>query len=284
MKNNLVTKSLLLAALFSSTLLGQTTVVDFESGLSSGPLASGSFVNGGPTDSTAPLSVNGVGFNNSFTDFGGGFVGWNGWSFSSVSDSTTPGFGNQYAAFPGAGANASSNYAVGFQDEFNGVFPTIDFGAEVENVQVDITNTTYALFAIRDGNDGGAGFVRQFGDSDGVPGNDGVEDTFLLQIDGFDQSGAATGTVDFYLADYRFANNADDVVIDQWTNVDLSSLGQVGSLVFRLQTTDVSFGFSNTPNYFAADNLRFDAAAVPEPTSWSLCCLAVIAGFCRRRR
>ena len=53
-------------------------------------------------------------FNNTFTDFGGGFTGWYGWSYSNMTDVTTPEFTNQYSAIAGAGTGGSSNYGVAF--------------------------------------------------------------------------------------------------------------------------------------------------------------------------
>ncbi len=277
--NNIATKTLLVILLISPTLVGQT-LVDFESDLSPGSLDPDSFFNGGPSDNTDPWTAAGIEFNNTFTDFGS-FTAWAGWSYSNIVDSTTVGFGNQYAAFPESGADSSSTYAVAFEDTFNGVSPTVNFGQAVEDVQISLTNTTYAYRAIFDGDDG-AGFVRQFGDNDGLPGNDGEPDFFLLEITGLDESGSETGTVDFYLADYRFADNGDDYVVDTWTDVDLSSLGQIESLRFNMVTTDVTGGFANTPFYFAADNLSF--VAVPEPSAVTTLGLLALVNFRRRRR
>ncbi len=262
--------------LLTSSVHSQTTI-GFESNLSAGALNSNSFYNGGPVTNSDPWTADGISFNNTFTDFGT-FTTWAGWSYSNVMDSATAGFGNQYASYPGSGSGGSSNYAVGFDDDFNDVNPRVDFGVTVESVSVDLSNTTYAVFAMRDGDDGGNGFARQFGDNDGMPGNDGVEDFFLLEITGFDELGVSTGTFDFYLADYRAADNADDYVLEDWTNVDLSSLGQVSSLSFQLESTDVG-----SPNYFAADNLRF-TVSVPEPSSTIFLSVLAGLGFARRKR
>ena len=272
-------KTLLAILLLCQALAGQT-VVDFESDLSPGALDDDSFFNGGPVDNTEPWTAAGVEFNNTFTDFGS-FEAWAGWGYSNIVDSTTVGFANQYAAFPESGADSSPTYAIAFEDTFNGIVPTVNFGGAVEDVQISLTNTTYAYRAIFDGDDG-AGFVRQFGDNDGVPGNDGEPDFFLLQITGIDEQGDETGTVDFYLADYRFADNEDDYVVDSWTDVDLSSLGTIESLRFNMETTDISNGFANTPFYFAADNLSF--VAVPEPATATMLCLAALLIASRKRR
>ena len=83
-------------------------VVDFEDL----PLAGESYYNG--SDGAGGFTSNGTFFNNTFTDFGGGFSAWSGWSYSNLTDNTTPGFGNQHSAITGGGAEGSSSYAVGF--------------------------------------------------------------------------------------------------------------------------------------------------------------------------
>ena len=75
-------------------------------------LAPESYCNG--SDGAGGFTSGEAFFNNSFTDFGGGFFAWSGWSYSNVTDNSTPGFDNQYSAIAGSGANGSSNYAVGF--------------------------------------------------------------------------------------------------------------------------------------------------------------------------
>jgi hypothetical protein len=61
--------------------------------------------------------------------------------------------------------------------------------------------------------------------------------------------------VDFYLADYRFTDNSEDYIVDEWTWVDLSSLGAVDSLSFTLTSSDVGQFGMNTPAYFCMDNV-----------------------------
>jgi hypothetical protein len=44
-----------------------------------------------------------------------------------------------------------------------------------------------------------------------------------LTIEGLDATGASVGTVEFYLADYRFSNNALDYILEEWAEVDLTA-------------------------------------------------------------
>jgi hypothetical protein len=68
-------------------------------------------------------------------------------------------------------------------------------------------------------------------------------------------------SVEFYLADYRFADNTQDYILKTWQWVDLTSFGNVDSLEFNLSSSDVgSFGM-NTPGYFFIDD--FTTADVP---------------------
>ena len=88
---------------------------------------------------------------------------------------------------------------------------------------VYLTNTTYAYFSMLNGD----AFAKQFG---GASGDD--PDWFLLSILAFDAGGAETGSLDFYLADFRSADNDLDYILDAWTYLDLSALGPVKSLRF----------------------------------------------------
>lgn len=222
-------------------------VVDFEDL----PLAPESFHNG--SDGAGGVTGGGAFFNNTFTDFGGGFTGWSGWSYSNITDNTTPGFTNQCSAIPGIGADGSPNYAVAFDPSD----ATINLPASLFADSMLITNATYAYLAMRDGSQ----FANVFG---GQTGND--PDFFLLTITGLDPLDAPIGTVDVYLADYRFADNSVDYLIDSWTEVDLTSLEGASTLSYGLTSSDVGAFGMNTPAYFAIDNLH----AVPEPVTLTL--------------
>ena len=212
-----------------------------------------------------------VGFNNTYTDFGS-FETWAGFAYSNITDNPTPGFGNQYSAWPGGGEGGSSNYAVGFYDDFASVAPTITFNVEKAVIGMDVTNTTYAALTMLNGDS----FSKKFG---GASGDD--PDFFTLHITGRDALGDVTGVVDFDLADYRFVDNEQDYIVDAWTFVDLTALGAVKSLELSFSSSDVgSFGI-NTPVYVAVDNVQ----AVPTPGAAVMGAvgLMLVAGGARRR-
>ncbi len=223
---------------------------------------------GGANSGELPFSSGGASFNHDYTNFGFPGCCSTGWSYSNHTDLTTPGFGNQYSAFAGSGQGGSANYAVGFLGPLDVVL-----GAPANLAGAYFTNTTYAALSMRDGD----GFAKKFG---GVSGND--PDFLKLTITGFNGA-TATGSVDFFLADYRFANNAQDYIVKAWTFVDLSSLGAVTRLGFDLASTDNGPFGMNTPAYVAIDTLT--TAPVPEPHQ-SVMLLAGLAflGVMRRRR
>ncbi|MDQ8195005.1 DUF4465 domain-containing protein [Coraliomargarita sp. SDUM461004] len=213
----------------------------------------------------------------SFTSGGVTFINtnpggyWEGWSYSTTSDTTTSGFTNQYSAYSGSGYGDAA-YGIYFQP-FNNA-PTMELDASSRAPQyMRVTNTTYAALSMIDGDQ----FAKAFG---GVSGDD--EDWFLLTIRGFDSDMNEVGTVDHYLADYRFEDNSQDYILDDWDLVDLTSLGSnVASLQFELTSSDVGTYGMNTPAYFAMD----DFYAVPEPSRFALFA-GVLALFviCRRNR
>jgi len=124
-----------------------------------------------------------------------------------------------------------------------------------------VTNTTYAYWSINDGD----AFSKKFGGEDG---ND--PDWFKLTITGKDAGDKATGTVAFYLADYRFEDTSRDYIVDQWTWVDLSPLGEIAGLEFVLSSSDEGDWGMNTPAYFALDHLNtcsgadYDQDGIPD--------------------
>ncbi len=196
---------------------------------------------------------------------------WYGFGASTMTDTTTPGYGNQYSAITGAGVGGSATYGLFFDDSAADPRAVLGNTSVLEGMYV--TNTTYAYRSMLDGDP----FSKQFG---GPSGDDA--DFFLLTIRGYDQFGVeVANTVDFYLADFRDANNALDYIIDQWTWVDLSALGAVASLGFELSSSDVdpTYGYMNTPGYFAIDDLQL----VPEPGTALLVGIGLFGLGMRRR-
>ena len=83
--------------------------------------------------------------------------------------------------------------------------------------------------------------------------------------------------MNFYLADFRFADNSQDYIVNDWRYVDFSPLGSVDEIRFSMSSSDNDAFGPLTPTYFAMDNFL----AVPEPSSLaaslspdSACCFA----------
>jgi len=173
----------------------------------------------------------------------GGF--WQGWAISADTNTTMPGFLNQYSAITGGGAEGSLTYAISYAfNPQNILLANEAVGAPVAGLY--LTNTTYAYLGMRDG----IGPAKAFG---GPTGDD--PDFLLLTIHGFRNGELTPDSVDFYLGDYRFANNDEDYLVDEWTWVDLTGLGNVDSLRFRITGSDVGEFGLNTPAYVCLDQI-----------------------------
>ncbi|MCK4849812.1 MAG: DUF4465 domain-containing protein [Phycisphaerae bacterium] len=206
------------------------------------PLASESYWNG--SDGSGGFSSGSAFFNNSFTDWGGGVISWDGFAYSNLTQEETPptAMPGQYTAITGSG-QTPANYAVGYVGWAG--LPTMSLAQPMQLDRAYFTNNRSAYYSMLNGD----GFAKQFG---GPSGDD--PDWFLLTIEGFDQQQNSTGTVDFYLADYRGDNNLDYIVND-WARVDLSGLGVVQEVTFDLSSSDNIGDWMNTPAYFAMDTV-----------------------------
>ena len=281
MKRSLVIAVSILVVLATASVATATTVADFDD--ASLALQPETYWNG--SDGSGGFTSQGLAFNNSYTDWGGGMYSWGGFAYSNTSDTTTAGYLNQYSAYTGTGyGSGADNYGIGYYDTYTPTVPTIELpeGAVVLNAY--ITNTTYAALAMLDG----CSPARPFGWLDANGDNDyedegdfagNYPDWFLLTITGKNATDTI-GTVDFYLGDYRSENGGDDYIVDEWTEVDLSSLAGASSLEFTLSSSDNTYGYMNTPAYFAIDSIGF----VPEPGSLVLLTLAFGWAMSLRRR
>lgn len=251
------------AALLAATATAcGAAVITFEDLPLGGPNGPAGVWNG--ANGAGGLTLQGVTFQNTYTDWGGGFASWSGFAFSNHSDATTPGFGNQYSAAAGGGHAGSAAYAVGYGDG-----ATIRFATTVDGARAGawFTNTTYAALSMRDGD----AFSRKFG---GASGND--PDFLILTLHGW-LGGVAGASVDFPLADFRFDDSARDFILTDWSWLGFDGLGTFDEIRFSFRSSDVGAFGINTPVYFAMDTL-----VVPEPGAATLIALAGVALAWRR--
>lgn len=171
---------------------------------------------------------------------------WSGFSYSNKTNKNdVGGVSEQWTSIVGAGAKNSANYGVAYLSgskriKVSGANDTLISG-------MFVTNNTYAVSSMENGDS----YAKKFGGADGTD-----PDWFKLTITGYNHAGTKTSSVDFYLADFRSDNSAEDYIVKDWRWVDLKDLGEVKQLKFELSSSDNSAYGMNTPAYFCFDNLN----------------------------
>ena len=210
--------------------------------------------------------ADGSGFINSglarfVNDYNLAWGSWSGFALSKVTDNTTEGWGNQYSAIVGSGVNGSTTYAM--------VYPSANIlftnGGTNLISGVYVTNSTYAALSMRSGD----AFAKKFGGASGSE-----PDWYKLTVEGFDSHSASTGIVEFYLADFRDSNSANDYIVTDWRWLDLQKLGWVAQLKFTLLSSDNGMWGMNTPGFFCMDDFTVATLApqiVAQPSFIGLC-------------
>ena len=227
-----------------------------EAGMEDLNLLAESFYNG--SDGTGSFTSGGFTFQN---DYSADWDSWSGFAISSVTDNQTAGWSNQYSAIPGSGALQSDAYAVAYVTGFS----EIDFNETIVT-GFYITNATYPYFSMKNGDS----FSKKFGGANGTD-----PDWFKVSISGISAQGDTTGTINYYLADFRSENSNEDYIQDSWKWVDISGLGNITKLRFSLSSSDNGDWGMNTPAYFCIDQLNHQdlppvvknpIATIEEPT------------------
>lgn len=226
----------------------QITTADFE-GFGLAPNSAYS-----STNSLAFQTSNAVFTYDWLSSFGGYWIG--GYAYTNKYDSSTAGFTNLYGVKSYKGHNNSATYVVA-QD--HGTIRLKTPQARVNGFY--ITNTTYAYTSMRKGD----AFARKFGDTTGTGSGTTIAqgsypDFFKVTFKGYSNGALKNDSAVFYLADYRFANNALDYIVNTWQYFDVSNLGLVDSIAFKLFSSDNSGGYMNTPGFFAMDDFSTSPA------------------------
>ena len=227
-------------------------IVDFEDL----PLAPNSYYNGVGVQGDTDFESGGATFNNYVDPT---YSTWGGWSYADMSlppsaaSLAEPDYTYQYNAAAASGSRGSSNYAMGYWDSYTPTVPTITLPAGEHPVSLQVTNSTYTVLSMLHDD----GYSKVFaGPSGGTPG-----DWFKLTITGYSDSGQQVGAVDFYLADFRSSDPAQQYIVQDWTNVNLLSLYDAHTLTFTMTSTDNNSIGILTPAYVAVDDLSLTKVA-----------------------
>jgi len=189
------------------------------------------------SDETGGFDVNSVSFNNIYNP---DWSSWSGFSYSNSNDNETEGFENQYSSISGGGYDGQENYLIYTEGG------EVSFETPVQVNQLVVTNTTYAYYSMLNGDD----FAAQFEQ----------DDWFILTVYGWDENdNLLEDSVNFYLADFRDDDSDNHYILNSWENINLTELGEVSKLSFKLSSSDVGEWGMNTPNYFALGGLTFQS-------------------------
>ncbi len=138
------------------------------------------------------------------------------------------------SATGGSGNNGSQNFAVVNADIYSQTSLNFADGSSRTIKYMYIANTSFALS------------VCEFGDS--MADKLGSEDTFWVTITGYDISGTQVGEVTFELSEGGVAKEG-------WNKCDLSSLGAVNKIGFKINSSVQNAYGSVIPSYIAIDDI-----------------------------
>jgi len=198
MNKKLLFVAIIFATLFATNAQAQTVATFDDLSLPvdsfwNGSDMSGSFTNGNAT------------FYNSYNST---YSSWSGFAYSSKKDSLTPGYVNMYSSANGKGYANSNTYAVAYISSFGP--HSLSLNGNAKGKVVDgfyINNSTYAYRSMLNGDT----YAKKFTSHD--------SDWFMLRTYGF-LNGTITDSIDFYLADFRFADSTKAYIIKDWTWLD----------------------------------------------------------------
>ena len=177
-------------------------------------------------------------------------------ALSQWNDTATAGYANQCSVFykdaaTGFGGNkGSKTFAVSYGCDNSSypygadTRPVIEFSTEgVEKIfdHFYVNNSTYAYLSMKNGDS----YCRKMSYTD--------KDWFKLTIYGIKKDGTVSGQIDFYLADFRTSTSKG--IVDEWTKIDLTSLGAIHGLKFDMTSSIVGDYGSNVPSYFCFDDV-----------------------------
>ena len=237
----------IIALAVGGTVAAQSTF-DFESYT----LGTESYDNGGPTHGGGDFvltETESIRLTNYYDTSWGGF--WGGYAISNTTYVSTQSSANQYSSVTGSGFGGSANYAIYTSSGTMSVE-----SANTQITEFSFTNTAWTKLVMENGNWLG----KVFGDTvnaNGVVDGTNGEDYFILWIYASNDQGELD-SMEFYLADYRFADSTMDYIVDTWQTVDLTTEFSfpVTEVNFSFDSSDKSGIYNNTPEYIAIDDIK----------------------------
>lgn len=182
-----------------------------------------------------------VAFNSIVADWGASGKGYSGTQVLNYTPDFVVTNGSDAFLPSAAGAAEGKNYAT---VNIMSLFEQIHF-TKTTLSGFAITNTKVVVNAIING-DG----MSVEDEGNGLPFHQ--DDYFKLTITGLNGE-TVTGSLDFYLADFR--TQGDWKYASDWQWVELSTLGEIDGLQFQLETTKKNTYGATTPSYFCLDNI-----------------------------
>lgn len=147
----------------------------------------------------------------------------------------------QWGSIAGGGSRGSIDYMLACWDTQESLIgmpknPSVAmiFTSLTQPQQVDITNSAYAYWAMKNG----SAFSRAFTDADWCK-------VVFYGV----KDGQLTASVDAYLA-------KDGKIVDQWSVLDLTPLGTVSAIYMQMESSDSGQWGMNNPAYFCLDNFK----------------------------
>lgn len=128
----------------------------------------------------------------------------------------------------------------------NGIFAMVNgpcityFSESVNLTSAEFALNTYAYLSMQNGD----GFGKKFENGD----------WFKVTLTSLGANNEELKSLDIYLADYR---DGKTVMLDNWTNFNLSSLGLVNKIKYTFDGSDVGVSGLNTPAYACIDNIKY---------------------------
>lgn len=194
------------------------------------------------TDSIMPLSEDNPEFSSKGFIFHYNYLpsynSWSGFCVTGKHDTSFKDYHDQYNSCVGHGYAQSQNYAV--------VYP------QGEEISVADGKKTISGFYVA-----ANAYLQNaiLNGDDMTPGAFTKGDWYRMDVIGMDGE-TKKDTLSYYLADYRSDKEADHYYVKDWTWLDLSALGEVTGITFRLSSSRNNSWGMTTPGYFLMDDFN----------------------------